>query len=307
MTTYAPDYYKEFKCIKNLCKHNCCIGWEIQIDDDTRKKYLSDKNDFSNKIRENITKGDDCHFILKEDLRCPFLNGCNLCEIITNLGKDYLCQICSDHPRYINLFETRKETGLGLCCEAAAKIILSKKDKVCFIPLNDETTPTDEEKEFFDLRQSLLDIIQNRNLNIKERIKNLNTGVENISFEKIFDILYNLEKLDCSWNDSLQLLNSSLPFSEIELDLDFQVAFEQLLVYFIARHLSDAYFDFREEVAISFAVFSTMAIMGLCSGLLNEHGKFDFDVLLDFARAYSAEIEYNEENLDNIFSELESI
>mgnify|MGYP006874698003 CR=1 FL=1 len=33
-----PDYYKEFKCIAGECRHSCCIGWEIDIDEETYKR-----------------------------------------------------------------------------------------------------------------------------------------------------------------------------------------------------------------------------------------------------------------------------
>ena len=36
-----PNYYDKFKCIANRCKHSCCIGWEIDIDEDTME--LADK------------------------------------------------------------------------------------------------------------------------------------------------------------------------------------------------------------------------------------------------------------------------
>ena len=34
MDIFAPSYYKKFKCIADKCHHNCCIGWEIDIDDE---------------------------------------------------------------------------------------------------------------------------------------------------------------------------------------------------------------------------------------------------------------------------------
>ena len=34
------DYYEKFNCISSNCKHNCCIGWEIEIDNDTFEKLL---------------------------------------------------------------------------------------------------------------------------------------------------------------------------------------------------------------------------------------------------------------------------
>ena len=39
MKTVVPSYYKEFRCIADKCNHSCCKGWEIDIDDETYKKY----------------------------------------------------------------------------------------------------------------------------------------------------------------------------------------------------------------------------------------------------------------------------
>ena len=51
-----PDYYKKFKCIADKCKHNCCIGWEIDIDNNTYDFYKKLTGDFAKKIIENITQ-----------------------------------------------------------------------------------------------------------------------------------------------------------------------------------------------------------------------------------------------------------
>ena len=35
MQNAYPDYYPLFHCIADRCRHNCCIGWEIDIDSRT--------------------------------------------------------------------------------------------------------------------------------------------------------------------------------------------------------------------------------------------------------------------------------
>lgn len=35
----VPDYYPKFSCIADKCKDSCCIGWEIDIDEDTYEFY----------------------------------------------------------------------------------------------------------------------------------------------------------------------------------------------------------------------------------------------------------------------------
>jgi len=171
---YTPDYYKDFKCIADKCKHNCCIGWEIDIDDDTYTKYKTVGGDFGEKLFRNIATEDTPHFVLTQHERCPFLNNDNLCDIIINLGEDNLCQICNDHPRFRNFFDNREEIGIGLCCEAAAQIIINKKSKTEFIVLKDgKESCNAEEISFFKERENVYTILQNRDLTVNERINNL--------------------------------------------------------------------------------------------------------------------------------------
>ena len=128
MNIFYPFYYKEFQCIGGVCKHNCCIGWEIDIDSDTYQKYQGISGNLGNRLKEHISIEDTPHFILQNGERCPFLNDKNLCDIILEKGEDFLCQICSDHPRFRNFFTNCTEVGLGLCCEEAARLILSQEE-----------------------------------------------------------------------------------------------------------------------------------------------------------------------------------
>ena len=94
---YAPRYYGEFKCIKGECKHSCCIGWEIDVDDVTMKKYASLTGEIGEQIKNSITEGENPHFILSANERCPHLDACGLCRIITAIGVEYLSDICRLH------------------------------------------------------------------------------------------------------------------------------------------------------------------------------------------------------------------
>lgn len=39
MTYDYPSYYGDFHCIGGSCKDSCCIGWEVDIDEDTYEYY----------------------------------------------------------------------------------------------------------------------------------------------------------------------------------------------------------------------------------------------------------------------------
>lgn len=146
-----PSYYKDFRCIASDCTENCCIGWEIDVDEDTLAYYKSIGSDFSRRLCAAIAPadeqaGENAHFILDERERCPFLNDKNLCEVYLNLGEEHMAQICTDHPRYYEWFAGGREDGVGLCCEAAAELILRRRDR----PEWDVTGEADEEPDEFE-------------------------------------------------------------------------------------------------------------------------------------------------------------
>ena len=127
MKLYAPTYYKRFRCIADRCEHSCCIGWEIDIDNEAIEKYKSLKHRYGEVIRDSISTDETPHFKLGEHERCPHLDECGLCKIILNVGEDYLCDICREHPRFYNYTDVA-EVGIGMSCAEAARLILSSSD-----------------------------------------------------------------------------------------------------------------------------------------------------------------------------------
>ena len=62
MKLFAPKYYKDFVCIADKCKNSCCIGWEIDIDDDTMKKYRNLTHSYAKTIKDSIDVDGTPHF-----------------------------------------------------------------------------------------------------------------------------------------------------------------------------------------------------------------------------------------------------
>lgn len=125
MKISVPEYYTRFRCIAEKCKDNCCVGWEIDVDEDTLEKYKRLLGDEGDRIRSTLNMGEPTTFRLSEGERCANLDSCGLCKIISRLGEGYLCQICRDHPRYFNRMGEIYEGGIGLACEEAARLILT--------------------------------------------------------------------------------------------------------------------------------------------------------------------------------------
>lgn len=291
MTTITPNYYNKFKCIANKCKHSCCIGWEIDIDDITLEKYNNLQGNFATKLKSNIEFGETPHFKLDKHERCPFLNECGLCDIIINLGEDMLCQICDDHPRFRNYYGDITEVGLGLACEAAAELILTNKEKT---KLN--LPPQALSLPIIKFRENIFDILQDREFSIDERIDNLLSfiGAQLPCDTDWYEVFDSLEKMDKVWSDYLLRIKDGI---ESPNNNTLDSAYEQLLVYLIFRHLLDSQYDdcLTERIMFAVLIYKVIKKMNVSNTL---------EELLEVARIYSCEIEYSDENIDTILSKL---
>ena len=301
MKLYAPDYYNDFKCIADRCQHNCCIGWEIDIDDDTFEYYKDVDSDFGKRLRDNIINQDDCNcFKLTENERCPFLNKNNLCDIILNLSEDALCQICTDHPRFRNFYSDRIEIGLGLCCEEAARLVLSQKDETKIVGIdNDELAEelNDFEKSFFNKRNEYFEYFQNRELKIKERMSFYNHYCSKEFLQKYLS----LEILDNNWKVIMTELSECYDdIKDIQIPNEFDISFEQLLVYFTYRHFSLLLDGIDEASILKFIKSSVSIIYALCQLHISKNSKLVLEDIIEYSRMYSSEIEYSQENLDEL-------
>lgn len=123
MQLRTPAYYKDFTCIAGKCIDNCCFGgWQIDIDDETIANYSNVTGAFGDKLHSYVNEDNGC-FKLKNG-QCPFLMSDNLCEIYKELGPENMGVVCTQFPRFTEYYGDIKETGIGLACEEAARIIL---------------------------------------------------------------------------------------------------------------------------------------------------------------------------------------
>ena len=293
MDQVYPACYPHFRCIADRCRHSCCIGWEIDLDEKTLKKYQKAEGELGEKLRKNIAAGEDgAHFILGEGERCPFLNEKNLCELILAWGENCLCQICADHPRFRSFFDGREEIGLGLCCEEAGRILLSWQEPMML--MGETESEAGEEREFFSIRQELFDLCQKRTLPLKARMRILwaYCALENKrTLQEYAEIFLSLEYMDEKMPRMLQRLaqTEGVSFDPGALE----IPFEQLLWYMLFRHLAGALEDdlYAERTALCLLNVEMICV------LWQMEGERTLESLIEIARMYSAEIEYSDENI----------
>lgn len=299
MKLIAPDYYPRFHCIADRCRHSCCIGWEIDIDPETRERYRHVTGDFGKRLNASIADGEISSFRLGEHERCPMLNISGLCDLITELGEDALCQICADHPRFRNFFADHTEIGLGMCCEEAARLILTQDTPMHLISLEDDgdsAPPSEEETALLSLRDELITIVQDASRPLESRLETLLEAADFSIPGKDWAAVYRqLERLDPAWDDLLDTLTpcTGLPNA-------FEAALTNICVYFLYRHLPGALEDDDIPGRVAFCVLSTRILANLCAA---KSGCTIAD-LIEFARMYSAEIEYSEDNITALLDAL---
>lgn len=310
MKLIAPDYYAGFSCLMGDCRHSCCAGWEIDVDDEALSRFRAVPGALGDRLRGSIDEdGDGARFRLTEDGRCPFLNGEGLCDLILSLGEDCLCQICADHPRFRNFFSDRTEIGLGLCCEAAGRLILSRREPVRLVELSDdglEDPILPEEAALTGLRGRLIALAQDRSTTVEARASRL-LQASGLAFDpdsrRWTAFFRSLERLDEDWTSRLDALDSTLPAPLPESE-PWETAFEQLLVYLLYRHLPGALDDGDVSGRIAFAALIFRLLRDLCGADMARGGRNGLDGLVELARLYSSEIEYSDENLTALLDEI---
>ena len=171
----VPSYYKQFTCIADRCIDNCCFGgWQIDIDKETIDYYDTVQGDFGDRLKKYVDKEAGC-FNLNNG-QCPFLLKNNLCEIYKELGPEHMGLVCTQFPRFTEYYGNIKETGIGMACEEAARIILN--DSTPFIL---EETDIDEEEiwgeydsslgqSLFILRDKIMSMLDDTSLSLSDKL-----------------------------------------------------------------------------------------------------------------------------------------
>ncbi len=295
MKLYAPEYYTDFACIADRCRHSCCVGWEIDIDEATARRYQALDAPYADAIRASIeTENGTPHFRLCADERCPHLNGTGLCRIILSLGEEHLCDICREHPRFYHTTPHGMEVGLGLCCEEACRIVLTSDGYDRFVTVGEE----EGDAPLTDLdatahRARIYAALSDRTVPYAERLARI-ADAYGVSLA---------DRTDRAWREllaSLEYLDESHRAlfghysSRTEQARAWEAELERALAYFILRHVSSA----TDADGLCAAVGFSLLCERLLASLIEATEARDLGAVVELARTVSEEIEYSEDNTE---------
>lgn len=322
MKIVYPDYIKDFKCSAGKCKDTCCAGWEVVVDPLSLEKYNKIPGCFGEKVRSKITVDEDGDTIfLSDNGRCPFLNNENLCDIYINCGEDFLCDTCTLFPRFFNEFGSVKESGIGIGCPEAAKIILSQNSEWKFssVEIDEQSDFEEIDEDLFNalqiLREKIFDILFDKSISFDCCLQNIieltdicqneidfedygkvkticseyiiNKNLKTVPFgEKSIEILEKFEILSDMWYTTRKCL-------DFKADAVYSDGFRNVASYYIYRHFMKAVFDYDVITRIKACAFSCEVVSRVAASGFS---------LEDAVRIYSKEAEYSADNIETLYN-----
>ena len=308
MNVSKPAYYDDFHCLAGSCPDSCCKEWDLDVDSTSAAYYRSLPGALGDRLRQALTDTDSGTVMAIQDGRCPMWRQDGLCRIQAELGKQALCQVCSQFPRLRHDYGSFAELGLELSCPEAARLILSDESRE-IIRFDDGALPEegcDEEalSTLLETREKALSLLEGDSpgqalillLLYGYQAQELLDGGEEEEFlpqealhtaaalagvpdiPGFLDFFKNLEILTEQWKQLLnQPHNLSLPPKILPLAR-----------YLVERYWLQAVSDYDLVCRVKFIVISCL-LVGLLEGDVKRT-----------AQLYSKEIENDADNVDAI-------
>jgi lysine-N-methylase len=224
------------------------------------------------------------------------LDETGLCRIITELGEDYLCEICREHPRFYHDNGRGREVGLGMACEEACRLILTSDGYAELTPIGEVMGEADADLwDVLPARERIFSILSDRSVPYGERRERLC---------REFDV-WPARHSDGEWRERLarlEYLNDAhrewfaVYSSDAEPPSGMEEALERALAYFVFRHVAEVWDgeELRAKLGFCFVCERLLCSMARAAGAAKA------EALIPLAVALSEELEYSEENTEAI-------
>ncbi|MEA5142099.1 MAG: flagellin lysine-N-methylase [Oscillibacter sp.] len=310
MKICTPDQYEQFHCLAGACRDTCCAGWEMPVDEKTAARYALLSGEWGEKLHDGVLTVDGERQMKRRKGRCIFLNEENLCELYTHLGAEALCQVCTQHPRFIEEYGAWREIVPSLSCPAWSDVYLMSDEPVRFTIKEDGapvTTYNDIDGVWFyrlkKAREEAFALVQNREKPLGDRVEELlcfaeamqeGIGEKEKSLPgKIWPVyrrkLQSLEILTPQWKrllkeDAKRETNKLFPWQDM--------VGERVLMYYLFRFFMRAVYDGGILPWTKMAVWSWIAVRTLGRGCETR------EEFCEVIRLYSKEIEHSAKNVD---------
>ena len=271
MKKVKPKYFDAFKCVADRCPDTCCAGWDVEIDDASAENYKNESGGLKQYFDRHLTTDEDGYIFSLENGRCPLLNENNLCRIQLEKGEAALCDTCRLFPRYFDDYGEIRETGLGLGCPEAAKILLSPEtdvslDRTVESPDRIYNLLTEKREEFFA-------ILDNESFDLKMKLSavlfsaaEFQSDIDKVDmlgddstveFSECVKVLERMEYISDERREKLiSLSDEKAIYRNSEIYSDDII---RLFKYYLMRYMMTACFDLDLLTKIKYGIFASVS------------------------------------------------
>ena len=275
MKIVKPNYFDEFYCLADKCQNTCCANWDILLDSKSLSKYSNTSG--LEKIDNYCIKKNNDYIFKSKNNKCVFLDDDNLCKLIKKYGNKYLCEVCTEFPRfYINL-KTYSFVGLGLDCEKVASIVLNLKENISFNLTKTNRKFDKNEDTIFEKFKDINNLLVNSNsfnefvfevLNLFD-LANTHCNTNILLDRNFLSLTLNLDKINnikFEWQNenaksifkyAIDNICTNIYLSDTQL--------KNLFICFLYKHYFDSRIKNKEKEMILYAIFMTLC----CNSLLS--------------------------------------
>ena len=328
MKIHEPSYYSAFSCIADRCPDTCCRGWEVVIDEKTRRQYEALEGPVGDYVRSCLQTDEDGDCCMKSrDGRCSMLLENGLCLLQKTYGERILSQVCARYPRFFHEFGSLTEKGISLSCPVACALILNTPFTIIETDNDDLPSPNDIDPAtyyaFLRGRSVAFRIAETSRFSVSHRMalllafaEELETAVDHpdpvlnrwsdagfladklttlhpkrrADFQKLVSVYCSMEPLTERYPSLLKKLDRCPPMPD-------ETTGQRLLQYFLYKYFLQAAYDGKLLKKVQLAAASLL----MCNALLAAWNPQTEADKIDLLHLYSRELEHSEPNLEVFF------
>lgn len=276
--TLMPSYMKQFSCIGGDCEDTCCAGWKISLNKESYKDYKKTKNiKLKHKLKNSMcmeseekkTKSDYAYFILDNENKCPMLTSESWCSIQQELGEKALSPTCATYPRVLNYVSDRFELSANISCPEIARLALFNEEGISFEQLEYSVSDnwsisrmmntndvSNYQHLFWPIRMFSIEIVQNRNLELCNRLIILGLFIDRVQKEIDAGHTVDIESIVADYRNKMLDIGYKNAIQNIAINADVQVGIIMEILQF--RHkqsaLNKRYEQVFDEMKIGYGI-----------------------------------------------------
>ena len=248
-----PQYARRFSCLGSQCEDNCCRMWEVPIDRASYERYERNPElrphlqDYFSLISDGATERRHALIRMNAASVCPFLSPERLCRLQQEYGESFLSESCATYPRNPRRLDGLLEQSLSLSCIEAARLVLlspqlmpraetgsSRYSRLLALPDQDIAPNQNQFRNFWDIREFCLLLVQDRTYPLWERLfilgmfcKRLVEIVGTRQFGRVPTLLHDYSEITSSGKLRTDMANIPV-HSEAQVKMVVEVAFGYL-------------------------------------------------------------------------------